>query len=155
MSTVASTLATSSSGMTASDTGTQRVATKELGQDDFLKLLTVQLSQQDPMNPVSDTDFIAQMAQFSSLSQTNKLVSEMGFMRADAQMQAATNLIGKQVTLDLGDDGTVVGPVDSIEADNSTIYVNVNGGRYEYARVIGVEAIPVTPVPTETDSTTS
>ena len=39
----------------------------ELGKEDFLQLLTVQLKFQDPLNPMQDTDFIAQLAQFSSL----------------------------------------------------------------------------------------
>ena len=45
-----------------------------LGQSDFLKLLTVQMQQQDPFNPVDNTQMLAQMAQFSSLAG----ISEMG-----------------------------------------------------------------------------
>jgi flagellar basal-body rod modification protein FlgD len=46
-----------------------RTPTSELGKDEFLQILAVQLSNQDPLEPVQDTEFIAQMAQFSSLEQ--------------------------------------------------------------------------------------
>ena len=48
---------------------------KQLGKDDFLKLLITQLTQQDPTNPMKDQDFIAQMAQFSSLEQMKNISS--------------------------------------------------------------------------------
>ena len=59
-------------------------------QDMFLKVLVAQMSNQDPMNPQSDTEFIGQMAQFSSLEQMTKLTSAM------TQMQAY-NVVGKYV----------------------------------------------------------
>ncbi len=67
--------------------------TQSLGKDDFLKLLVTQLQSQDPLNPMDDKEFIAQMAQFTSLEQ-------MQNMNASIQMTQATSYIGKQVTWD-------------------------------------------------------
>ena len=50
---------------------------KTLGSDDFMKLLAVQFKTQDPMKPMEDTAFIAQMAQFTSLSQSQAMTAEM------------------------------------------------------------------------------
>ena len=47
--------------------------TGELGKNDFLQLLITQVQHQDPLDPQSDTDFIAQMAQFSALEQMQNL----------------------------------------------------------------------------------
>ena len=75
-----------------------------LGKDDFLKLLTVQLRYQDPLNPMENTEFIAQMAQFSSLEQLQNMNQTMERSQgAEAELQAAfknnlvTSLVGKAV----------------------------------------------------------
>lgn len=72
-----------------------------LGKDDFLKILMVQLQNQDPMNPMQDKDFIAQMATFSSLEQmTNMNQTMQKFVDSQTQSQLIdyTQFVGKQIT---------------------------------------------------------
>ena len=72
-----------------------------MGKTEFLKLLTAQLQAQDPMNPQSDHDFVAQLAQFSGLEQAieqNRQL-EMLQMASSALVNSTnTNLIGKEIT---------------------------------------------------------
>jgi len=61
----------------------------KMGQDAFLQLLTTQLAHQDPLEPVADTEFLAQLAQFSSLEQLTQI---------SAQIQELSRLIAAQST---------------------------------------------------------
>ena len=64
---------------------------QQMGQSDFLRLMTAQLSQQDPFNPVDNTEMVAQMAQFSSLagiSETNNALAQIS-----EQLAAQTQLL--------------------------------------------------------------
>ncbi len=72
----------------------------ELDKDDFLKLLMTQMQNQDPANPMEDKEFIAQMAQFSSLEQLTNMNSNIEYMandNAQEQMVSAVSFIGKDV----------------------------------------------------------
>ncbi|WP_064093707.1 flagellar hook assembly protein FlgD [Rossellomorea aquimaris] len=72
-----------------------------LGKDDFLKILMTQLQNQDPLNPMQDKDFIAQMATFSSLEQMTNLTKTMEkFVENQNQSQliAYNQFVGKEVT---------------------------------------------------------
>ncbi len=73
-------------------TDTQPVAKKSssLGKDDFLTLLIAQLKNQDPLDPVKDTDFIAQLASFSSLEQAQNTAKSV-------EQSAAMGMMGKLI----------------------------------------------------------
>ncbi len=72
-----------------------RIPQKTLGQQDFLELLVAQLKAQDPLNPTKDTEFIAQMAQFTSLEQAKSTASEMSTLRSLIQ---GNELLGRTIT---------------------------------------------------------
>jgi len=95
-------------------------AGSELGKDQFMKILLTQLQNQDPMQPLQDKDFIAQMATFSSLEQTMNMATELHGLSQSAAL--ASSLIGKQVEwLGTTTDGATVtksGIVDSIKMKN-------------------------------------
>lgn len=72
----------------------------ELGKDQFLKLLTTQLANQDPTSPMENTEFIAQLAQFSSLegiTNMNKTLESLVAVNAADNAANAVTLIGKEV----------------------------------------------------------
>lgn len=72
----------------------------ELDRNAFLRLLTTQLAHQDPLNPMEDKEFVAQLAQFSSLEQLNNISESLGEFKevfARQEMQGAVSYIGKEV----------------------------------------------------------
>lgn len=136
---------TTSLGAAATADTSNRVVQKQLGQDDFLKLLTVQLQQQDPMKPMDDTQSIAQMAQFSSLQQMSELNNSFMAMRIDSQMASASALLGRQATmLDVGG-GQITGVIDSVEQSQSGPMFSINGKTYSYGMLVRVAPAPVEP----------
>ena len=138
MSTSAVTSATSSAALFADATTATRTPAKTLGQDDFLKLLVAQMTSQDPLNPTKDTDFIAQMAQFSSLEQAKA-------MRSDQQLWQANSMIGRAVDLRVTTDTTdtmLHGTVSGVQIEAGTPKIVVNGVSYGLDQLVGVAAAP-------------
>lgn len=79
----------------------KRTGNSNLGKDEFLKILMAQLQNQDPLNPMEDKDFIAQMATFSSLEQMTKMASSFEKfmqMQQSSQMVSYHSFVGKEVT---------------------------------------------------------
>jgi len=137
------TSSTSSAASAAAATSTTvGNAASTLGQADFLKLLTVQLQQQDPMKPMDDSAFIAQMAQFSSLQQMTTLNSSLQSMRNDSQLSSAGGLIGAQVTVANSDKSTVTGVVTGANQTSTGAEVTINGINYPYASITKVTLPP-------------
>lgn len=90
-----------------------RQINNSLGKDDFLKLLITQMSHQDPTSPMENTEFIAQMAQFSSLEQITNMNAEFSRMNTMLASSQAAGFLGKTVEFDLN--GAVTsGVVDAV-----------------------------------------
>jgi flagellar basal-body rod modification protein FlgD len=109
-----------------------------LGQSDFLKLLVTQMSSQDPMNPQSDTDFIAQVAQFSTLEATQSMQSSMSQIQSSQQLTQANGLLGKTVSVQDNQGLTVQGTVSSVQIQAGTPQLIINGQQYSLGQVLSV-----------------
>lgn len=88
MTAIAATAATAATPVTAPQQAQGR-GFDTLGQADFLKLLTVQLQQQDPFEPVDNKEMLAQMAQFSQLSASSETTSVLEQISAKLDALAA------------------------------------------------------------------
>jgi len=77
--------------------GSGRKVKNTLGKDDFLKLLVTQLQNQDPTRPLEDKEFIAQMAQFSSLEQMTEINRTLSSMITSNKIELSYSLLGKEV----------------------------------------------------------
>ncbi len=117
----------------------QRKPTNEMGKDQFLQMLVTQMKSQDPMSPMQDNQFMAQMTQFSMLEQMQNM--SLSFSQAHT-----STLIGKGIyaTVEIPDNaGNVVvreiaGIVDSAGTDKGKPYVMVSGQKIPIERVTQV-----------------
>ncbi|HWS28707.1 MAG TPA: flagellar hook capping FlgD N-terminal domain-containing protein [Clostridia bacterium] len=127
---------TSTSGLRTLDdlASSKRNVTKELGQEQFMELLVQQMANQDPLSPTSDTDYIAQLAQFSMLNSINSLSDSM----VQTQMYS---LVGKEVYVytDAARTNLAVGVVDSVVKHNGVNYLIIGGNAFELSDIAGVK----------------
>ncbi len=112
-----------------------RTPTQELGKDEFLKLLVTQLRNQNPLEPLDDKEFIAQMAQFSSLEQMQNMNENLGEllfyqreMVASALLSEAVSLIGKEVKATDPETGeSIIGVVEKVRIKEGIAHLIIDG----------------------------
>ena len=113
-----------------------RKASQELGKDDFLKLLMAQMTHQDPTEPMDNSQFIAQMAQFTSLEQMYNMSNGFTKMAQMMQSSEAAGTLGKVVDLDVEGE-KVTGVVEGFtRGENPQIQVNGNFYNMDYVRAV-------------------
>ncbi len=120
---------------------------QDLGKNDFLKLLITQLTNQDPMKPMNNNEFISQMTQFTSVEQLQNLNqgTETSNMLARSMNNAlSTNLIGREVVVRgntmVVDDGNVQnGSFRAPGAGTAEVTISDGSGRVVNTLQVGVE----------------
>ncbi len=115
---------------TASQTSVKnstKTSSDGMDKEAFLQLLVAQMKYQDPLEPTSNTEYIAQYAQFSQVEQMQNMSSSMDLQRASA-------LVGKEVyiktTTSSGDTKLVQGKVDYVSYENNKAYLYINEQKY-------------------------
>lgn len=98
-----------------------------LGKDDFLQLLVAQMKYQDPLEPTSNTEYIAQYAQFSQVEQIQNMSQSMDLSRA-------SGMVGQTVEVTTTDDNgvekTIMGKVDYVKYENGKALVSIDESLY-------------------------
>jgi flagellar basal-body rod modification protein FlgD len=107
-----------------------------LDKDDFLKILVTQLQHQDPTAPLEDKEFIAQMAQFSSLEQMTNMSQNFQRLQGLLTSSEAAQYLGKNVLIQDGD-AVVRGQVSEVVRGDTPL-VGVNGKYYDFNQISSV-----------------
>jgi flagellar basal-body rod modification protein FlgD len=113
---------------------------KELDRDAFFKLLITQLQNQDPLKPMEDKEFIAQMAQFSSLEQMNNMNKNFNKLMDVQRINQNSSLIGKTVEKS-GDKGIISGEVVKISFEGDKTYAHLDNESSSKINVDNITAI--------------
>lgn len=112
---------------TPDNTSEDKKGTGELGKDAFLQLLVAQMKYQDPLEPKDDTEFVSQLAQFSSLEQMQNLNTTLTTTQA-------YSLVGQYVMVKASSDGgkeaLTGGKVEYVFVEKDKAYLHVNGNDY-------------------------
>ena len=118
-------------------------ASQELGQDAFLMLMMEQLKYQDPLEPVGNTEFLAQQAAFTQVSELQKLNDAIN---VSSQVTQACSLMGEYVTITDPNDNskTISGEVSAVTFSGGSAQLVLEGKEYPINLLLGVEHKPTT-----------
>jgi flagellar basal-body rod modification protein FlgD len=96
-----------------------------LGQQQFLQLLVAQLKNQDPMQPMDNTQFVAELAQFSSLEALQQIESNQESSLGSQLLSQAMGLLGHKVTAKGSNGSPVTATVQGIQMKNSDVLLDL------------------------------
>lgn len=113
----------------------------------FLNLMIAELQNQDPMNPMDNTQMVQQVSQIQQIGATNKLSNTLAALQLGQNLSTASSLIGKQVTA-LSDDGSdiqgvvdrVTVEVDSADSSKTSLKGHIGDSSFDLGNVRQVEA---------------
>jgi flagellar basal-body rod modification protein FlgD len=119
-------MATTGTGATGSTSGTgqtnsnasNNTALRGLDMDNFLKLMITELQNQDPLNPMENSEMLNQISQIREIGATDKLTSTLDAVLTGQNLTSASSLIGKEVKALSDDNEQVSGIVDRVTVTN-------------------------------------
>ena len=113
----------------------------QIATTEFLTLLTIQLQNQDPIDPVKQEDFISQLSQFSMLEGVENLNASFQSMLQLQEISQGLDLVGKKVDyLDVPSGEIESGVVDEFFVDQGVVNLMINGRAISVDLISGVKA---------------
>jgi flagellar basal-body rod modification protein FlgD len=150
-------MAVSGIGIVGSNTSTSASATSTLTQQDFLSILLTQLQFQDPLKPMDDEQFVAQLAQFSALEVNTEESAKLDTLLTFTSANQAIGLLGQTVTVTSTQSGvsgtqTYSGTVSAVDFSSGSPQLTINTSSNT---LTGVSPSDVTLVQAPTSTTTT
>ena len=115
-----------------------RTTKQTMTQQDFLKLLTIQLKNQDPMKPMDDNSFVTTMAQFTGLEQSSQMITSLKGMGDANKMTAASSMMGGAVTVKDYTGAETTGIVDAVESSAKGLQLRMGTELFSFDAVTRV-----------------
>ena len=115
-----------------------RVPAKSLTQNDFLKLLVAQMTQQDPLNPKSDLEMIPQMVSFTQLEQSKNMQADIASLRSQQEILQASSLLGRTVEIQDESEAVISGTVTAVQMEEGTPKLVVNGSKHGLGDLLSI-----------------
>lgn len=110
--------------------------------DQFMQLLLAQVRNQNPLEPLKESEFMGQLAQFSMLEGIETLNTTFKDMLTLQQLTQGSNLIGRTITFDAGSGSLRRGVVESVAIEDGMVFLQVGGVHVPLEFVRGVEQTP-------------
>ncbi|TMO66634.1 flagellar hook assembly protein FlgD [Pseudoalteromonas aurantia] len=107
-------------------------ANNNISQEEFIKLFLAQLNSQDPLEPLNNREFLAQLAQFSSLEQSRQSNEKLDNLLEMNSSNQALSLLGKAVQVSLQNSATPSGTIEAVHytADGPTLTIKLADGSF-------------------------
>ncbi len=142
MSIVSTINAAAASSNSTSASGAKPSGFAALTSQDFLKMLITELQNQDPTQPVSNSELLQQLSQMQSLQSNVELNSTLTNFSNNQQMTAGASFLGKVVSGTDSNNNPVSGVADSVFLQNGTLMIGVGSSALSIANVTGVSLDP-------------
>lgn len=134
--------ASSTSAPGGASSVSSRAPKQSLSQQDFLKLLTIQLKNQDPLKPIDDNSFVTTMAQFTGLEQSSQILTSLKQMGQSNKVLAASGMIGREVTVRYAFGKETSGEVNAVETTDRGVMVKIADVLYSFDDIVRVAPVP-------------
>lgn len=121
----------SSAVQSSSTAQSSTTGTGEVDKDGFMKILVAELQNQDPMDSQDNTQYVAQMAQFSALEQMENLNEGLQNLSTNIKFQEGSSMIGKTATIDIKNDQSITGLISSVKITDGDVKVVSGGIEYD------------------------
>ncbi len=105
----------------------------------FLQLLVTQLQNQDPLDPVTNQDFLTQLAQFQSLEEQIKGTQQTAMILLSTTLSSASSLIGREVTV-ISAQGPMEGLVESVVLKDGVAHIVIGGEEFGLDDIVSIRA---------------